>query len=212
MNVHAVYRRFQNYFRPHRMKRFVSTFGINDRTRIVDVGGSPLNWSYIPQKPEVTLLNISADLPDVREFDALHQRIVLYDGSRIPFLDRSFDVCYSNSVIEHVGDTNAIALFASELRRLAPRYYVQTPNKYFFAEPHFMCVFIHWLPMTLRRRLIRRFSIWGWVIKPDQGTIDYFLKRIRLLTVAEMRSLFPDAEIVRERFLGCTKSIIAMKR
>lgn len=210
-NIHTVYRLFQDYFRPRRMKLFASSFAINDETQIVDVGGNPLNWSYITQKPEVTFVNIRADF-DVSDFDPLHHRIVLYDGRVVPFHDSSFDVCYSNSVIEHVGDSNAVAFFASELRRLAPRYYVQTPNKYFFVEPHFMCVFIHWLPMDLQRRLIRRFSIWGLVNKPDRQTIDKFLREIRLLTVGEMRLLFPDAEIVRERFCGFTKSIIAIKR
>jgi hypothetical protein len=52
----------------------------------------------------------------------------------------------------------------------------------------------------------------GLVNKPDQETIDKFLTEIRLLSVRDMRLLFPDAEIVRERFCGFTKSIIAMKR
>ena len=210
-NIHTIYRVFQDYFRPRRMKLFASSFAINGYTRIIDVGGTPLNWSYIEQKPEVTLVNIDADF-DLRELDPLHHKIMLYDGRVFPFPDHSFDVCYSNSVIEHVGDANAVTHFASEIRRLAPRYFVQTPNRYFFIEPHFMCVFIHWLPMGLKRRLIRRCTVWGLVEKPDQETIDKFLREIRLLTVKDMRLLFPDAEIIRERFLGFTKSIIAIKR
>ncbi len=34
---------------------------------------------------------------------------------------------------------------------------------------------------------------------------------LRLLTLAGMRSLFPDCTILRERFLGFTKSSIAVR-
>jgi Methyltransferase domain len=147
----------------------------------------------------------------IKDLDPVRQKLVIYDGSKVPFEDNSFDISYSNSVIEHVGDAGAQARFASEVRRLAPRYFVQTPNKWFFIEPHFICLFIHWLPRRLKRHLVRRCSIWGWVTKPDQQQIDSVLAEIRLLTVPEMRRFFPDAEILRERFLGFTKSIIALK-
>jgi hypothetical protein len=207
MSIHTVHRLFANYFRPRRMKLFSSTFHISHQTRIVDLGGTPFNWALIEDKPDVTLANTHGVYEDFEPHKG-----VIYDGFVVPFSDHSFDICYSNSVIEHVGDVDAVALFASEVRRLAPRYFVQTPNRYFFVEPHFICMFIHWLPTTLKRHLIRRGSVWGWMEKPDQKTIDERLRDIRLLTLKDMRRLFPDAEIVRERFLVFTKSIIAMKR
>ncbi len=207
MNIHTVHGLFANYFRPRRMRLFISVFGISQQTRIIDLGGTPFNWALIDEQPDVTMVNTHGDYKEFAPY-----KLVIFDGSIVPFRDHSFDICYSNSVIEHVGDVDAVARFASEVRRLAPRYFVQTPNRYFFAEPHFICVFIHWLPMRLKRRLIRRGSLWGWMAKPDQKTIDEWLRDIRLLTVKDMRRLFPDAEIVRERFLGFTKSIIAIKR
>lgn len=209
MNIHTVYRLFQNFFRRSRMNLFSSSFRISNQTRIIDLGGTPFNWTLIEERPEVTMVNIHGEYEN---FDPLHHKMVIYDGSVVPFPDNSFDVCYSNSVIEHVGDTDAIAHFASEVKRLAPRYFVQTPNRNFFVEPHFICVFIHWLPFALKRHLIRRGSVWGWMTKPDQKKVDEALNDIRLLTVTDMRRLFPDGEIVRERFLGFTKSIIAMRR
>jgi hypothetical protein len=210
-DIHAVYRQFQNYFRPRRMKLFASSFAISNQTRIIDLGGTPLNWSFVEQRPAVTMVNIAGGRW-VGDLDPLQHKMVLYDGRAVPFPDRGFDICFSNSVIEHVGDANAVAFFASEIRRLAPRYFVQTPNRYFFVEPYFMCVLIHFLPMILKRHLIRRGSVWGWVTKPDQETIDKTLRGIRLLTAKDMHKLFPDAEIVRERVLGFTKSIISIKR
>ena len=79
-------------------------------------------------------------------------------------------------------------------------------------EPHFICVFIHWFPFSIKRRLIRYFSIWGLLTRADQKQIDTMLADIHLLTYTEMRDLFPDAEIIRERFCGLAKSIIAIKR
>lgn len=209
--IHAFYRPFNLFFRRKRMARFVRAFGVSNGTRILDLGGHPFNWSLVPLFPNVTMLNIRNEL-GARPPTRPGQRMIYYDGGRVPFPDASFDICYSNSVIEHVGDEQEIEEFASEVRRLAPRYYVQTPNRWFPIEPHFICLFIHWLPVGIQRRLIRWVSVWGWITRPPQARIDELIKGIRLLTFREMQALFPDADIVRERFLGFTKSIIAMKR
>jgi hypothetical protein len=42
--------------------------------------------------------------------------------------------------------------------------------------------------------------------------VDEQLAEIRLLTVAEMRGLFPDGELKRERAFGFTKSLIMTRR
>lgn len=206
MNIHDVYRPFLRYFRTRRMRVFVEQFKVSDASRIVDVGGSPFNWSLIGQKPDITLVNVN-----VQDWDDGRMRMLCYDGKVLPFADHAFDLCYSNSVIEHVGDWSDIQRFAREIRRMAPAYYIQTPNRNFFIEPHFICAFVHWLPFGLRRKMIRYASVWGWVTKPSQQDIDNALSGIRLLNVSEMKVLFPDAVIMRERFLGMTKSIIACK-
>jgi len=149
IDVQSIYKPFQRAFRPRRMRSFVQYFNVTNDTPILDAGGTPLNWSFIPQRPQVTMINIFG-----KEWAEGNMRMMVYDGSTFPFPDNSFDVCYSNSVIEHVGDRSRIEHFASEIRRAAPRYYVQTPNLWFFVEPHFLCVFIHWLPVSIMRRLI----------------------------------------------------------
>ena len=92
------------------------------------------------------------------------------------------------------------------------RFYCQTPDKAVPVEPHLITVFIHWLPFSISRRLIRYLSVWGLVTKPTQAQIDDFLKGIRLLSKSQFMALYPGCDIVRERVLGLTKSFIAIKQ
>lgn len=188
------------------MRAFEKAFHISDTTKIIDLGGLPFNWSFLRSRPRVILANIEGEPGAHGQFET-----IVYDGTFVPFSDDTFDISYSNSVIEHVGGPEAVLRFAGEIRRLAPSYYVQTPNKWFFIEPHFMCAFFHWFPRPIKRKLLLYLTPWAWISKPTQEYVDWAIDNIRLLSVYDMRALFPDATIVRERFLGMTKSIIAMK-
>jgi len=204
MDVWPIYRFFQDRFRPSRMQAFADNFRITDETRIVDVGGTTQNWGYISEQPQVTICNIDIDDEERGRF---HFRRA--DGKRLPFGDDSFDIAFSNSVIEHVGDFEQQRAFAEELRRVGKSYYMQTPNRLFFIEPHFIAPFIHLLPRRLFRCLIPYFSVWYWTHKPSREEVDSVFEEIRLLTRDEVRALFPDAKIREEKFLGMTKSFIA---
>jgi SAM-dependent methyltransferase len=125
------------------------------------------------------------------------------DATALAYPDRSFDIAFSNSVIEHISREQQAA-FAAEIRRVATSYFVQTPNYWFPIEPHWQLPLVHYLPVRARKALNRRFSF-GWM--PRHG-----YREINLLSVRELRRLFPDAEIQRERVGGLTKSIIAVRR
>ena len=187
------------------MREFLRWMAVSDCMTIIDVGGTPFMWHLTDCDPLVTIANLKAPWP----IEGSH--VVLASGLALPFRDRSFDVCFSNSVIEHVGDARARADFAREVRRVAKRYWVQTPNRNFPLETHFVCLFLHWLPFHMTRRLIRHFSLWGWMTKPSQVDVDEALRRLTLLDEREMRELFPDAKIVKERFLGMVNSLIAVR-
>jgi hypothetical protein len=134
----------------------------------------------------------------------------------MPVPDQSFDIVFSNSVIEHVGDRDQQRLFANEVRRVARRYYVQTPNRRFPIEPHLLTPFIHWLPRSWQRTIVRRFTIWQWIERPAPDRrayyIEHYLRDIRLLNRADVARLFPDAQIQQERWMGLTKSLIAVRQ
>ena len=206
MDIHSVYAPFLRYFRSKRMKEFSNILKLNSATRIIDIGGGPYNWTLIPEEPSVTMINIQGDPWEKGRF-----RMEIGDGCALRFKDASFDIAYSNSVIEHLGSWENQQRFAEEVRRIAPRYYVQTPYRWFFVEPHLITPFIHFFPKTIQRRLLRNFTIHGLITRPTRDVVNQFVAETRLLTVTEMKRLFPDAIILRERFLGMTKSIIALR-
>jgi Methyltransferase domain len=178
------------------MSELWNRLGLSPQDRVLDVGGLPFNWSLLPHRPRLVMLNI--DPPGAgRPSDAATW--VVGDGRRLPFPDGAFDLVFSNAVIEHVGDLESQRRFAEECRRVGRAYYVQTPNRRFPMEVHLMRPFIHWLPRRVQRLLLPERRSW-------------FLHEIRLLNQIEMRRLFGDAEIWHERMLGVSKSIIAVRR
>ena len=55
-------------------------------------------------------------------------------------------------------------------------------------------------------------TLWGWLHRPSQEKVAELVDELRLITYMEMKELFPDCEIVREKFLGVfTKSYIAVR-
>ncbi len=196
---------FMRRFRPKRMQRFVKLLGIGPATHILDVGGTSFDWALLPFKTNVTILNAEID----GHLGAL--RWIIGDARRLPFAEKSFDVVYSNSTIEHLYSEDNQRLAAAEIARVGKAYFVQTPNRWFPIEPHYLTPFVHYLPKKWQRRLLRNFTLWGILSRPSQQTCDTDVDEIRLLTTSDMRGLFPDATIYSERFLGLTKSIIAVK-
>ena len=207
MNIHEFYRPFLVYFRTKRMREFQRLFRICSRALILDVGGGEMNWSLIHETPNVVFLNLR--LPQKRSQTATW---IIADGMFLPFKDQAFEVIFSNSVIEHLGSLENQYVFSMECQRVARTLYIQTPNKGFPIEPHLITPFIHWLPKSIRRHLLRNFTLWGLITRPTQETCDNFLKEVRLLGSRELSLLFPKAKIYKERFLILVKSIIAIQQ
>jgi hypothetical protein len=198
------------HFRGKRMQRFASEFAITPETRILDVGGVPDYWITLAQRPRVTLLNMPRTKPELSTAESW----VAGDGCCLPFRDQSFDIVFSNSVIEHVGNAARQEKFAREVARVGRGYWVQTPNRWFPVEQHLLTPLIHWLPKSWQRTMVPHFTIWSALarVSPDrrQFYLEHYLRDIHLLEARELRILFPGARLIRERFLGLTKSLVAM--
>ena len=199
-------------FRRRRMQRFLREFGVGPETRVLDVGGTPGDWNTAVPRPRVVLLNMPRAAADL----AAAAQWVAADGRSLPFADRSFDVAYSNSVIEHVGDAASQRAFAAEMARVGRSYWVETPNRWFPVEQHLLTPLVHWLPKPWQAYIARRGTVWSALTRPAADRrefyIEHFLRDIRLLGARDLRELFPGAQIRRERFLGLTKSLIAMRK
>jgi len=101
---------------------------------------------------------------------------------------------------------------ANEVARIGKQYYIQTPNRYFPIEPHFVFPFFQFLPISIRVWLVQNFKL-GWFPKiPDYQKALLEVTSIRLLTKSEVQVLFPDAEIFEEKYFGLTKSFVAHSR
>lgn len=129
----------------------------------------------------------------------------------LPFEHMAFDLAFSNSVIERLYDWESQKELANEIQRIAPKYFVQTPSKIFPVEPHFITPFIHYLPKNIQKNLVRNFTLWGIITRPNQEYCQKMVAELRLLNSQEMSQLFPDATLKIEKFAGLEKSIIAIK-
>ncbi|MEO6990201.1 MAG: methyltransferase domain-containing protein [Candidatus Baltobacteraceae bacterium] len=175
---------------------------------ILDVGGTVDFWKspeFENDWTRVVLLNVRAEAIDDARFES-----VLGDARDLgAFADRSIDVVYSNSVIEHVGTFDDQRKMANEIRRIARRYFVQTPNALFPIEPHFLVPGFQFMPLAMRTLLLQHARL-GWVPRErDPQRARDVVGSVRLLTAGQMRTLFPEAVMYRERLLGMTKSVIA---
>lgn len=180
--------------------------------RVLDVGGTAAFWQQnrdaLSRRCHLTLLNLDlADLGGLPDAEA-----VAGDARRMPqFADGSFDVAFSNSVIEHVGTLYDQMAMAAEVRRVARGCFVQTPNRWFPLEPHYLMPLWQFWPLWLRAWLQRRRTI-GWMPRqPDPLRARAEVEQVRLLSGREMRGLFPDAELLAERLGPLVKSWVARR-
>ena len=197
---------FSKNARKARMARLVEIFQFKPGARVLDLGGQPDIWRFVSSPLDITILNlpgIAASAPD----DTVHSfTLVEGDACNVEaYGDKSFDFVFSNSVIEHVGDAQKQASFAREVRRLADRYWVQTPSIWFPLEAHTGVPFWFFLPERVRAAVIRR-----WEKKLPAWTD--MVKGTRVLSRRNMTAFFSDATVVTEWKFLFPKSYIAYKR
>ena len=203
MDIQALFRLLNRRVRARRMAEFEKLLGLDDHTTVLDVGGALGIWASVRVRPRLTILNVRpGSSPEAVE--------VIGDGRRLPFPDQSFDVVFSNSVIEHVGRIEDQRLFAQEIMRVGQSFYVQTPNRWFPVEPHVLTPLVHFFPKRVRRHLLRNCTVWGLMTRPSSEYVQGFVDTTRLISARELSAMFPGAELHRERVVGLTKSLMVI--
>lgn len=204
---------FGSRFRSRRWALAQERFPELPDMRVLDLGGTVQAWERAPVTPaHVTVLNLtepgepSTDSIVPILGDACDAAAVLEATSS----RTEFDLVFSNSVLEHVGGHANRTRFAESVRSLAPLHWVQTPYRYFPVEPHWLFPGMQFLPLALRARIA---ASWPLAHSPSP-TLDKATSAAmwtELVSMTEMRHYFPESQIARERLLGLTKSIIAIK-
>lgn len=171
-------------------------------TSIIDLGGQPGIWRDVSVPLNVVVLNLPGmAIPSGESHHSF--TFVAGDACAVDDVeDKAFDVAFSNSVIEHVGDDAKQQAFANEVRRLGRSYWVQTPAIWYPIEAHTGMPFWWFYPEALRQYFFR-----GWRSKLPAWTQS--MEETRVLTRHRLETLFPEASIHVERSLGIPKSYSA---
>lgn len=180
--------------------------------RLLDIGGTQSFWQMMDfellEGSEIHLLNIfpvEVSLPGYYS--------IVGDGRDLQmFQDKSFDMVFSNSVIEHVGSYVEQKRMADEIQRVGKNFFLQTPNKYFPLEPHYHLPFFQFLPTKAKAWLHRHFAL-GWAEKAENNHMALIqAESVNLLTKQDLQTLFPSSKIVCEKFIFLSKSFLIVSQ
>ena len=132
----------------------------NPETTVLDVGFSEYEYNEsanllekeYPYPQSITALGIHKPKRFLERYPQV--KAVKYDGKIFPFKDQSFDVCWSNAVLEHVGSRDKQLAFVKEIKRVAKLAFVTTPNRHFPVEVHTRTPLLHLLPKEIFDRYL----------------------------------------------------------
>jgi hypothetical protein len=192
-------------FRQQRNEEFTRRFPDLPHMRVLDLGGTAVSWRVLGLHPQsVTLVN--PDHPDDPAEPWLE--IVREDACAGGF--GSYDLVFSNSLLEHLGGHARRQRFADVVHESAPRWWIQTPYRYFPIEPHWVFPFFQFLPFQVRVLICQH-----WRTLHQNGAIDRAeaaaaVASIELASATEMRMYFPSSEFWYERLAGVPKSLVAI--
>lgn len=206
----SVFGHFSTKSRQKKREILQSLFGLDESTRVLDVGGQANHLASRMIDDDSCNENITVINTSQHHLTAIkreHPRInaIQADARRLPFEDKSFDIVYSNAVIEHVGDWQDQMTMAREVMRVGKSWFITTPNRWFPFEFHTRLPFIGFLPSSLMRSVARMCS-YNHVEERYQSGIR---THTRLLTAREMRRLFPQSDILHVRVTLWPETLIA---
>jgi len=160
-----------------------------------------------PWKHNFAVVNISQEHITVIKKRYSEVEAVVCDACELPWDDKSFDVVFSNAVIEHLGSFERQKKMAAEIMRVGKRWFVTTPNRWFPFEFHMRLPLVTWLPGDSYLRI-------GHIISYNhiRGKYMFGAKRddLRLMSASELQECFPGSKIIKQRVTFMAETLIAV--
>ncbi|HEX5410945.1 MAG TPA: class I SAM-dependent methyltransferase [Terriglobia bacterium] len=202
----SVLRSFSHKSRTKKFQLFEALFRPRPEERVLDIGASGevfLRYTFEDVYPYPS--RIVAGGYDLGEVKSARQSYaeptyVVFDGCSLPFPDRSFDIVFSNAVIEHILGAGRQEQFAREVMRVGKSWFITTPNYWYPFESHYHLPLIQFLPEDLQRRYNR---LLGTHIAKGQT------QELGLLSARGLRKLFPTSRIERVRVTFWPETLVA---
>lgn len=212
MPVTALFNRLSTRSRRIKMELLQRYLPLTGKERVLDIGSQVDNQSRqilerFPDKGRIVAANLMAQhLTAIRTaYPGVHA--VQTDARLLPFPDKSFDLVYSNAVIEHVGGFEDQKRMADEVRRVGKRWFLTTPNRWYPFEFHARMPFLSWLPPRLMHKAARL-----WAYNHVQGRYrsgnDY--SDVHLMTARQLRRAFPDSLILKPRVTFWPETLVVI--
>ena len=122
----------------------------------VDVRNKPIRWNRIFKE----IFNID------------EEHFICYNGQNLPFENNTFDIIFSEQVLEHIDDNSIINYYSEEGRILKSNgiAYHEVPHRLVPYDSHTKTWFIHYLP----------YSSYLWVHKKIGSNIDFITNNLFL--------------------------------
>ena len=208
----SFYKRFlKEASRKSRRQKFElleSVFRPRPSDLILDVGADPQMFSrytfedFYPFPDRIVGGGIDLALVESARRSYPQPRYAVFDGCALPFPDKSFDLVFSNAVIEHVTGDRRQERFAQEAMRVGKSWFVTTPNYWFPLEVHYHLPFIQFLPRALQGAYNR---LLGTSIAKDV-VLD-----LDLLSARRLGRLFPGSSIVKMKVTLWPETLVAYR-
>ena len=195
--------------RSRRWEWLKATFPKIESMSVIDLGGTVEAWQLASIRPvSVHVVNLEAPPNEVPPWIRADQA----DACGLPahISSTSYDLVFSNSVIEHVGGHMQRMRFAEAVHKLADQHWIQTPYRYFPIEPHWLFPGFQFLPSNVQAEVA---AWWPLAHTPSSCRNDGLSAAlaVELLSRTEMTFYFPDSKLRFERVAGLVKSLIAIK-
>jgi len=210
--ISALFNKLSQRSRRLKMELLAQHVPLTGTERVLDIGSQVDSQAKqllerFPDQSRIVATNLMTEhLERIRAaYPTIHA--VRSDARKLPFPDKSFDLVYSNAVIEHVGNLEDQQRMADEVRRVGKRWFLTTPNRWYPFEFHARMPLVSWLPPRWMHRATRLWS-YNHVLGRYQSGID--CSDVSLLSARQLRRMFPDSLVLKPRITFWPETLVVV--